>query len=742
MAGALVVVVGIDGPDVSDVLRGDAETCVLALEPRPDVATAVTNRPEWNEWSRSGRLTLLTGPDYAGSTDASRRLGRVTNVLPHRVSPTLVARAPEAAVRAGLLAQRIVVGARNNEIARQKFAGPYLCNTLTNLPAIASEGDVASLYGRFSGVPALVVGAGPSLDRNVAALVHLQERALVIAVDTAVRPLLAAGIRPHLIVSVDPSEVNARHLDRLPDTRGMWLVAEGSLDSRVFEQFRGRTFFFRVANHHPWPWLAEQGAGCGLLDAWGSVLTSAFDLAVRAGCGPIVFAGADLAYTGDQIYCRNTVYESEWAHLADEERAAHHRAHYFPTRPMLMERGVDGVPVRSAQQFVQFRDWIAQRAAGATGVRVINATGAGILHGPAIEQAALDALALPRTTLASGPYHDSVADAWGASVRARSVCASSIRVALSDRRMPVHAWVEFAAPSKTAADIDSRIAAAVTDLEHQAAQAAYLARQRAMIDEQIGNRADAWRLSYGDVDAGRRQAAAQHAHLLLDALQRSYPVESGASVADIVRASSTWPGRLRALDFGCGMGRGMSALAAAGVRVDGVDISRRMLEWARQEPGLQRSQFFLTEGDTAGGAPEGAYDLAYSFLCFRYVRPRSVRLDILRALARALRPGATAVVQMRFFPYLQSGTVPAPHVPWSSAALDVDTPGEMWPTPDELGLIYADFSRQFVDVRMQIIDLPPTAGEPLPSQLIVSGTTGRRLAARVNAPLFAEEVRG
>src|SRR4029453_8423000 len=144
-----------------------------------------------------------------------------------------------------------------------------------------------------------------------------------IAVDTAVRPLLAAGIRPHLVVSVDPSEANARHLNALPDVRGLWFGGEGSLTASVFPQFSGRTFVYKVSNHDPWPWLADQGADRTKLQTWGSGLTTAFDLARCACSNPIVFAGSDLAYTGGLQYCRNTVYEPDWRSFpTDADRAA------------------------------------------------------------------------------------------------------------------------------------------------------------------------------------------------------------------------------------------------------------------------------------------------------------------------------------------------------------------------------------------------------------------------------------
>ena len=50
----------------------------------------------------------------------------------------------------------------------------------------------------------MIVGAGPSLDDSLAALARSRDRAVVLAADTALRPLLAAGIRPDIVAAVDP----------------------------------------------------------------------------------------------------------------------------------------------------------------------------------------------------------------------------------------------------------------------------------------------------------------------------------------------------------------------------------------------------------------------------------------------------------------------------------------------------------------------------------------------------------
>jgi hypothetical protein len=283
--------------------------------------------------------------------------------------------------RARDLVDRLLASARANAEARATLAATYLRNTLRNLPAIAAEGDVTALDDAARGLPAAVVAAGPSLDRALPALARIQHSALIIAVDTALRPLLGAGIAPHLVVAVDPTEANARHLTELPPCPGTFLVAEGSIDPMAVAGFAGRTFFFNVSDHAPWPWLRAQGRDPGRLRAFGSVLTSAFDLALRMGCDPVIFAGADLAFTGARPYARGVTYELDWrrnAHFG--EPLEQQWADAINGWPRTTEPDINGEPARTAPHLVAFRDWLAEQMQREPDRRFINATGAGILQ--------------------------------------------------------------------------------------------------------------------------------------------------------------------------------------------------------------------------------------------------------------------------------------------------------------------------------------------------------------------------
>lgn len=451
-----LILIGVGLGYLLDALgRRSPEARIVALEPLRAVAEAFLERPTSHAWLASGRLTLLVGPDYDGADEAWRSLSAAPDA-PMIVAPVIEREFPGEADRAQEVVRQLRFSARANEGARRRFAPRYLLNTIRNIATIAESADVRALFGAFADCPAVVVAAGPSLDRNIEALRRAHGRTLTIAVDTALRPLLEAGIEPQLVVALDPSELNARHLRYLPDTGRTWLVAEGSLDPSAFERFAGRTFVFEVAGHEPWPWLRSIGLDRGRLRAWGSVLTSAFDLALQAGCNPIAFAGADLAYTGGQPYCRGTVYEHEWARrVALGEPLEAVWAQTTAAKARVLADDIHGRPVPTSAALLAFRDWIVKESTAHPSRRFVNGTGGGVLLGGRIEQGALtELLALTAGRPVQG--HAAVAAVSRTWRSRRGPERPSIRQAVDELagaaadRDPIATWLQFAAPDLSA----------------------------------------------------------------------------------------------------------------------------------------------------------------------------------------------------------------------------------------------------------------------------------------------------
>jgi hypothetical protein len=455
---------------LAEALLEDRTHRVIVIEPSADLARACLSRRDWSAWRDTGRFELRVWPDIDEPAPFWHLFDR------DEAEPLVVVQPVVARVAADLThqireqAKRIVFEGRANADARRRQAGRYLTNTLNNLGPIARSADAVALQDALKGVPAILVAAGPSLDVLLPALADASDKAAIIAVDTALRPLLNAGIAPHLVVALDPTELNARHLMDLPPREQTWLVAEPSLDPRAVAPFGDRLFTFRVADHHPWPWLAQHGVTRQVLRVWGSVLTAALDLAILSGADPIVFAGADLAYTGGRPYCRGTAWENGWADLTGRGGAleTQFRAD-LAARAIETATDVHGRPTTTTPHLIAFRDWLVNRMTEETGRQFINASGDGLLAGDSIAQARLldIHLGMPGTARIVRDRMHALSVAGlvdSGSLRAR--LHAQLQDVLADApESPRATWLEFGRATMSAEDLERTVAAASNRLK-------------------------------------------------------------------------------------------------------------------------------------------------------------------------------------------------------------------------------------------------------------------------------------
>jgi hypothetical protein len=460
-----VALIGPTTNDVREVLNARAAD-VRALVFAPDAAAAdtVASVEQWPQWTASGRVAMLIGPDYGGAATIAQNFTDL-HAAPIYVNPELDAERPDEVARARQALARVAFQATANEGARRASAGRYLLHTLTNAPRLAREGRIGALEDLGRGMPAVIAAAGPSLDRNVHDLSPVIDRALVIACDTAARPLLSLGLEPDFIIATDSSRPNAGHLTGLPQSRS-WLVAEGSLHPSGFVHFDRRAFVFRVADHQPWPWLRSMGIDVEVLETWGSVATSAFSLALKLGCDPIVFVGADFAFTDHRPYCRGTSFEPLWATwIAGGVSPRDIWQQQIDRWPLLWETDLTEARTPTASHLVSFRDWIVDRAAALAARRIVNATGAGLLAGGRIEQASAGSVLDGSPSIDRASVHRAIAAAHRAQPPRLSQLLEGVSRLLEAGEPPiVEAWMQFGGPGASAA----AIVAALRSHEHEA----------------------------------------------------------------------------------------------------------------------------------------------------------------------------------------------------------------------------------------------------------------------------------
>jgi len=235
-------------------------------------------------------------------------------------------------------------------------------NALDNL-AMPGKGFPKPLSRALAGHPAIVVSAGPSLDANLEKLGDPSDRAVVIAVDTAVTPLARVGIEPDLVIGVDPRERNVHNVQGV-DLRHACLVGEISCHPDwMMPPAAGRAF---VGNDGAISAaLAKVDFALPTLPMYGSVATAALSLACRMKLDPIVFVGQDLAFSDGLEYSPHIDKNAFVSAPLDERR---------------WEKDLYGEPVQTTERLVAFRDWLEATMAAHAGTTFVNATGAGILE--------------------------------------------------------------------------------------------------------------------------------------------------------------------------------------------------------------------------------------------------------------------------------------------------------------------------------------------------------------------------
>lgn len=266
------------------------------------------------------------------------------------------------------------------------FSRTWIEQGLTNLPAIARWPSIAGVGDRFAGVPMVIVAPGPSLARNIDQLRELRGRAIVTAFSHSLKPVLAAGIVPDLVLSVDPQDV--RYHFAGADLSRTCLVNAATAHPALFE-LPARRFLTLSANCAIDDWLFAATGEDTVVPGGGSVATSAFSLALKWGCDPIVFVGLDLSFPGGAYYVGTS---SDGAARARVDERGYMRVEGWSpefhamkagggpaagTERVVELPGWGGGTVPSSFMFSMFHRWFVERMRGVAGVRVFNCTEGG-----------------------------------------------------------------------------------------------------------------------------------------------------------------------------------------------------------------------------------------------------------------------------------------------------------------------------------------------------------------------------
>ena len=364
----VVVVFGIGVGNTVRALREQFDGAVAIYEPNPGIA----------------RTLLEQGPHGLGDVDLFTSLHELEQTWPRisgATSSATIVRVvgypelyPKENAELHSMVEQLVARSSVNVSTYRQRARTWVSDLLDNIELLADAPPFMALAGKLEGVPAFIVGAGPSLAKNAHLLDEARRKGLVIAVNSSAPALSRRGIEPQVVACLESVDVS--HL--LRDLPFMSRVIRAySLTAHPTTLRSGDGPLMPIFEALPELESAlVKLTGQKGLPVCGSVSTAAFSLAQRLGCSPIVLVGQDLAYTGGHAYATGTAYEASRACISEDGKsldlawcATLRNTHDAGAAPMHDKEPLEwvtgwggGEPVPSGLSFSPVRAWFGQAA--------------------------------------------------------------------------------------------------------------------------------------------------------------------------------------------------------------------------------------------------------------------------------------------------------------------------------------------------------------------------------------------
>ena len=250
----------------------------------------------------------------------------------------------------------------------------FFRNFYPNMLLLPESWKGTNLYGKFENIPAIICGAGPSLEKNIKYLNQYLDKALLFGGGSALNALSSRGILPHFGIGVDPNP-----------TQQYRLSSNKAYEVPLFYRNRMHTDAFRLV-HGPRLYIPGAGGyevadwfdqkfnlleGVEWLDEGHNVVNFGLELAKYLGCNPIIFVGVDLAYTEMQSYASGiiddtSVKKKDILDTGDFDTSA------------LLKQDIYGQPIYTLWKWIAESEWTGEYSKQNPNLTIINATEGGL----------------------------------------------------------------------------------------------------------------------------------------------------------------------------------------------------------------------------------------------------------------------------------------------------------------------------------------------------------------------------
>lgn len=193
------------------------------------------------------------------------------------------------------------------QYTKEKFY-PSLKMLLKNIPNLLEEIPLARLKDVYKGKTAVIVSAGPTLDRNIETLKKQRDKYILFAVGTALKTLIANEIKPDFLAIIETYD-SSKQIEGI-DLKDVYFITE-PYSNPALRKFEFKRRFSHIASNVPVNqfWAEICGENIDEYFSKGTVSYTALNSARILGCSKIILVGQDLAYIGGQCYSKDSAYK-------------------------------------------------------------------------------------------------------------------------------------------------------------------------------------------------------------------------------------------------------------------------------------------------------------------------------------------------------------------------------------------------------------------------------------------------
>ncbi|MEY7998806.1 motility associated factor glycosyltransferase family protein [Clostridium sp. Mt-5] len=170
-------------------------------------------------------------------------------------------------------------------------------STIKNMYCISNSIPINNLKKIYEGMTAIVISAGPSLEKNIDQLKQLQKNFILISGLRNLKGLLKIGVFPDFVCILDALDINYEFIKDCINLNIPMVFHEAS-NYKVINSYKGPKILF-LHNTKLSEFLCKK---IDSLYQGGSVAHICTSFAAYIGCSTIIFIGQDLAYTDDKFH--------------------------------------------------------------------------------------------------------------------------------------------------------------------------------------------------------------------------------------------------------------------------------------------------------------------------------------------------------------------------------------------------------------------------------------------------------